>query len=89
MSADAGVPTCIVLGHPELVPAGPSEEHLPLRSTNPHALNVGDLVYLLPRRICPTVNSFDFALLVRNDEVQAQESVSARGREKPLVHCLP
>src|SRR5262249_47179831 len=30
VSADAGVPTCVVVGHPELTPLAPSEEHLPL-----------------------------------------------------------
>src|SRR5262249_45238900 len=30
VSADAGVPTCVVLGQPELQPRGPSEEHLPI-----------------------------------------------------------
>jgi D-serine deaminase-like pyridoxal phosphate-dependent protein len=30
VSADAGVPTCAVVGHPELTPLNPSEEHLPL-----------------------------------------------------------
>ena len=32
VSADAGVPTCVVVGHPELVPLTSSEEHLPLGS---------------------------------------------------------
>jgi D-serine deaminase-like pyridoxal phosphate-dependent protein len=31
VSADAGVPTCVVVGHPELTPLGPSEEHLPMK----------------------------------------------------------
>ena len=30
VSADAGVATCVVVGHPELMPLKPSEEHLPL-----------------------------------------------------------
>jgi D-serine deaminase-like pyridoxal phosphate-dependent protein len=30
VSADAGVPTCVVVGHPELTPLSPSEEHLPM-----------------------------------------------------------
>ena len=30
VSADAGVPTCAVIGHPELTPLKPSEEHLPM-----------------------------------------------------------
>src|SRR6266568_1215852 len=30
VSADAGVPTCVVVGRPELTPLSPSEEHLPM-----------------------------------------------------------
>jgi D-serine deaminase-like pyridoxal phosphate-dependent protein len=86
VSADAGVPTCVVVGHPELTPLSPSEEHLPLAvkvgATGPH---LGEALYLIPRHVCPTVNNFDCALLVRNGEVESVESVSARGREAPLL----
>jgi len=86
VSADAGVPTCLVVGHSELTPLAPSEEHLPLAlqgdATGPQ---VGEALYLLPRHVCPTVNNFDCALLVREGEVQAVEKVSARGREAPLL----
>jgi D-serine deaminase-like pyridoxal phosphate-dependent protein len=86
VSADAGVPTCVVVGHPELTPLSPSEEHLPLAmaegATSPQ---VGDALFLLPRHICTTVNNFDDALLVRNGKVEGVEKVSARGREAPLL----
>src|SRR6202040_3195972 len=86
VSADAGVPTCVVIGHPELTPLSPSEEHLPIAvkegATAPH---VGEALYLLPRHVCPTVNNFDCALLVHDGEVKSMEKVSARGREAPLL----
>lgn len=89
VSADAGVPTCVVMGHPELTPLSPSEEHLPFAvgagSAGPQ---VGEALYLLPRHICPTVNNFDCALLVADDRVQSQERVTARGREAPLLRSL-
>jgi D-serine deaminase-like pyridoxal phosphate-dependent protein len=85
VSADAGVPTCIALGHPELTSLSPSEEHLPFAvregSTPPP---VGDLIYLLPRHVCPTVNNFDAALIVRSGKIESVERVSARGHEGPL-----
>jgi D-serine deaminase-like pyridoxal phosphate-dependent protein len=84
VSADAGVPTCVVVGHADLTPLSPSEEHLPIKAKSESALRVGDLVYLLPRHICPTVNNFDSALLVRNGRIQSTEKVSARGHEDPL-----
>jgi D-serine deaminase-like pyridoxal phosphate-dependent protein len=85
VSADAGVPTCVVVGHPGVTPQSPSEEHLPLKvDAGTNSLHVGDLVYLLPRHICPTVNNFDSAVLVKNGKIQATEKVSARGHEDPL-----
>jgi D-serine deaminase-like pyridoxal phosphate-dependent protein len=86
VSADAGVPTCVVVGHAEVTPTSPSEEHLPLRMKGMRGLRLGELLYLLPRHICPTVNNFDSALLVRNGQLEAVEKVSARGREAPLLH---
>jgi D-serine deaminase-like pyridoxal phosphate-dependent protein len=85
VSADAGVPTCLVVGKRELTPLSPSEEHLPLAiASGGTAPRVGDFLYLLPRHICPTVNNFDCALLVQNGRIESEEMVSARGHESPL-----
>jgi len=84
VSADAGVPTCLVLGHAELVPTTPSEEHLPLQVTSGKSPKLGELLYLLPRHVCPTVNNFDYALMARQGRVESVEKVSARGREIPI-----
>jgi D-serine deaminase-like pyridoxal phosphate-dependent protein len=87
VSADAGVPTCLVVGHPELTGLAPSEEHLPLTVEQGSAApQVGEALYLLPRHVCPTVNNFDCAVLVRNGTIEAMENVSARGHESPLLH---
>jgi D-serine deaminase-like pyridoxal phosphate-dependent protein len=89
VSADAGVPTCVVVGHPELVALAPSEEHLPLACRGEmRRPQVGEALYLLPRHICPTVNNFDCALLVRDGQIVSEEKVSARGREAPLLPTL-
>lgn len=85
VSADAGVPTCVVLGHPELTPLAPSEEHLPFAIQDGAAgPQVGETLFLLPRHVCPTVNNFDSAVLVRDGQVISVEQVTARGREAPL-----
>jgi D-serine deaminase-like pyridoxal phosphate-dependent protein len=89
VSADAGVPTCLVVGRPELTPLPPSEEHLPLAVEDEAAgPPVGELLYLLPRHVCPTVNNFDCALLVRDGQIESVEKVTARGREAPLLRAL-
>ncbi|HYL87046.1 MAG TPA: alanine racemase [Candidatus Angelobacter sp.] len=85
VSGDAGYPNCVVLGRPDLEPLHPSEEHLPLHVTDasrtPH---IGDILLLAPKHVCPTVNNFDAALLVRNGKVAGTAVVTARGREHPF-----
>lgn len=86
LACDAGVPNCSVLGRPELEPLHPSEEHLPLRiREGANRPQVGDVLYLIPRHVCPTINNFDDALLIRDARIRAVASVSARGREAPLL----
>lgn len=86
VSADAGVPTCAVLGLPGLKPLKPSEEHLPINVPGEQPTPaIGDKLYLIPRHVCPTVNNFDEALFVVNGRVQSLEKVTARGHESPLV----
>jgi len=85
VSADAGVPTCAVLGEPGYSPSKPSEEHLPIDVTEGSGPAIGDLLYLLPRHICPTVNNFDHAVLVTGGRIMDIQRVTARGREAPMV----
>ena len=86
VSADAGVPTCVVVAHPELSPLSPSEEHLPLAVKEGfQAPRVGDLLYLLPRHVCPTVNNFDAVVIVQNGQIDAVEKISARSHEGPAL----
>jgi D-serine deaminase-like pyridoxal phosphate-dependent protein len=89
VSGDAGVPTCVAVGHPELTPLAPSEEHLPMAvQERAEAPQVGEILYLLPRHVCPTVNNFDQALLVGNNAIEKTEKVTARGHEAPLLRAL-
>jgi D-serine deaminase-like pyridoxal phosphate-dependent protein len=86
VSADAGVPTCEVVGRSDLKPMKPSEEHLPIdASATGQVPAIGSHVYLIPRHVCPTVNNFDQALMVVGGEVRNIERVTARGHEGLLV----
>jgi D-serine deaminase-like pyridoxal phosphate-dependent protein len=85
VSADSGDPTCAVLGHPEITPIHPSEEHLPMQVAKGARMpEIGEHFYLIPRHVCPTVNNFDHALLIKGQEMVGLSTVSARGREKPI-----
>ena len=86
ISADAGTPTCAVMGRTGLKPLKPSEEHLPIEVAPGTELpRIGDKLYLIPRHVCPTVNNFDDALMVVNGRIESVERVTARGHENPLV----
>ncbi len=81
VSADAGVPTCEALGWPGLVGLKPSEEHLPMDIASGEPPARGELLYLIPTHVCPTVNNFDRAMIIRDGKVESIEPVTARGRE--------
>jgi D-serine deaminase-like pyridoxal phosphate-dependent protein len=88
VSADAGVPNCFVLGHAELTPQHPSEEHLPLEISagdSTSTARIGDTLYVVPKHVCPTVNNFDHAIIVEGGQIKGVERVTARGREIPLA----
>ena len=57
-------------------------------TVNAAAPKVGDLIYLFPRHVCPTVNNFDQALFVKDGRVIGVEDVTARGHEAPLDRNL-
>jgi D-serine deaminase-like pyridoxal phosphate-dependent protein len=82
VGADAGVPTCAVLGHSDWEPVRPSEEHLPINlPPGAEVPEIGAQLYLLPRHICPTINNFDAAAIVSGGRVVRLEAVTARGHE--------
>jgi D-serine deaminase-like pyridoxal phosphate-dependent protein len=85
ISADLGDPTCEAIDRPELTAIHPSEEHLPMdASTTTNLPSIGDVLHLLPRHICPTVNNFDYAVIVSKGQITAVERVTARGHESYL-----
>lgn len=89
VGVDSGVPNCVALGWPNLIAQKPSEEHLPFRVLDGPVPQIGDVLYLLPKHICPTVNNFDEAVVVRRGVVEGIDPVSARGHESPLfIHEL-
>ncbi len=88
VSADAGVPTCSVIGHPDWIPGKPSEEHLPIEVPADATAALGDKLYLIPRHVCPTVNNFDEAFMVVDGRVQRIASVTARGHQSTAAAGL-
>jgi D-serine deaminase-like pyridoxal phosphate-dependent protein len=82
VSADAGVPTCAVLGRPEWEPSKPSEEHLPVDlPAGAERPPIGATFELLPTHICPTVNNFDEAIVVSHGRIVGTTPIDGRGHD--------
>lgn len=57
-----------------------SEEHLVVQSAQPHNLKPGDLFYIIPWHICPTVALYDTLHVVRQQQISGKWKVVARDR---------
>ncbi|KAH8065741.1 serine dehydratase [Aureococcus anophagefferens] len=78
LAADAGHPMCAVLGHEGFEPLIPSEEHLPVAVREPSDRPTkGDVFYLVPKHVCPTVNLAESAL-VEEDGAFSELPIEAR-----------
>ncbi len=60
---------------------GHSEEHLVLEVDNRDDLNIGDILYAIPRHICPTVARHDRMLVVDDGRITDTWKITARDRE--------
>ena len=88
VAADAGLPTCTVAGRPDLIPLKPSEEHLPIEvPPGAPVPALGEALYLIPRHVCPTVNNFNFALMVRGGRVENIETRLPRMISRNAAPC--
>ena len=87
LAADAGHPMCDVLGaEAHFEPLFPSEEHLPVAAPEQKRPNKGDLFYLFPKHVCPTVNLAEAALLVDGplDGTPTFSEIPIEARAHPL-----
>ena len=86
VASEAGAPVAYVVGHPQLVAQSPSEEHLPLKVTGATGPDYGEVLLLVPKHICPTVNLAEQALLVEEDGSTVVD-VKARLRLVACINC--
>ena len=84
IAAEAGDPCAAAIGHPELIAQKPSEEHLPLSIESGPGPARGELLLLVPRHVCPTVNLAQEVILMTDDGSTQIVSVSAAGHELDL-----
>ncbi len=82
LAAEAGDPCVVVVGHPELTARTPSEEHLPLEvEGGVSSPQRGDVLLLIPRHVCPTVNLAQQAVLIESNGATEVVSVAGGGHE--------
>ena len=85
LAAEAGDPCAVALGRPELVAGPPSEEHLPFDGPLGRLPARGEVLQLVPRHVCPTVNLAEQALIVERGALLEVAPVSARAHELLLA----
>lgn len=78
VASEGASPQITFLDSPEYEQLIHSEEHLTVRFTSDPKLQVGDLLYGIPRHICPTVALYPEALVVKDHTVMDSWEVMAR-----------
>lgn len=70
-----------VIGHPELIVSGLSEEvgKLKVKEDETTTLKVGDQIRIIPNHSCSTANLTDHLIAVRGDEAEGTIAVDIRG----------
>lgn len=66
ISPDMAPPACQIVGWPGLEPQRASEEHLPVDVGSGVAPTLGELLWLIPKHVCTTVNLYRHAIWLRN-----------------------
>lgn len=64
-----------------LVPVGQSEEHLVLEAGEGHGYQPGDILYMLPWHVCPTIALHAAAQVVENHRLTGEWLTAARNRK--------
>ncbi len=79
VAAENPFPRVVFLNQPDAVPIGQSEEHLLVRVANARQHQPGAVWYGIPIHICPTVNLYDSACVVVDNQYVDDWAVTARG----------
>ena len=81
VTAENPQPRVYFLNAPEAVPASHSEEHLVLSVADSSLYKTGDILYGIPRHICPSVALYEKAFIVEENHLAGSWKVIARNRE--------
>ncbi|MFD1768734.1 D-TA family PLP-dependent enzyme [Sphingobacterium suaedae] len=71
---------CAFLNAAGLTPVSQSEEHLVLSHNEGDRFRIGDVLYVIPTHICPTVAQYNKMLMISNRQKTQEWPVNARDR---------
>lgn len=74
-------PRIMIFGLDDLNIVGHNEEHMVIFTPDAHRLRVGDILYGVPKHICPTVDRYDYAVVVKGHEASSLWNIEARKRK--------
>lgn len=80
VAAEMPQPRVRFLNLPDAEPVLQSEEHLVIKTSRAKELKVGDVLYGVPRHVCPTVALHAEAVVVRDGRVIDRWPIAARAR---------
>jgi D-serine deaminase-like pyridoxal phosphate-dependent protein len=72
------LPRAILIGLEEAEHIGQSEEHLIIKTKEALKYDVGDMIYALPKHICPTVVKYNQSQLIKNHKLIGYWDIQAR-----------
>lgn len=72
------LPRAILIGLEEADHIGQSEEHLVIKTKEALKYDVGDIIYALPKHICPTVVKYNQSQLIKNQKLIGYWDIQAR-----------
>ena len=78
IAPEMSLPRAILIGLEEAEHIGQSEEHLVIKTKEALKYDVGDMIYALPKHICPTVVKYNQSQLIKNQELIGYWDIQAR-----------
>jgi D-threonine aldolase len=80
IAAESPMPRVKFLDHPEIVPVSQNEEHLIAEVPDNSKFQYGDVMYGVPRHICPTCALYQEAVVIDDHERTEDWKIAARDR---------
>ncbi|MDG3582607.1 D-TA family PLP-dependent enzyme [Galbibacter pacificus] len=78
LASEMPFPRVELLNAPDLEQLSQSEEHLVFNTKHPENYKIGDLLYAIPKHICPTVAKYQYLQVVEKGKVVNEWKVVAR-----------